>query len=61
MSEQAGLMLDGDQVLAIDGKEPRAENLAELAATVGGDTYGNWPQQAGYAVRNKDRALGVVK
>ena len=32
----AGL-LDGDQVLAIDGKEPRAENLAELAATVGGE------------------------
>ncbi|MCA3555691.1 NADH:flavin oxidoreductase/NADH oxidase [Aestuariivirga sp.] len=26
-----------------------------------GDTYGNWPQQAGYAVRNKDRALGVVR
>lgn len=26
-----------------------------------GDTYGNWPQQAGYAVRNKDRALGLAK
>ena len=26
-----------------------------------GDTYGNWPQQAGYAVRNKDRALGVAR
>ncbi|MFO1133218.1 MAG: NADH:flavin oxidoreductase/NADH oxidase [Hyphomicrobiales bacterium] len=26
-----------------------------------GDTYGNWPQQAGYAVRNKDRALGLTK
>jgi 2,4-dienoyl-CoA reductase-like NADH-dependent reductase (Old Yellow Enzyme family) len=25
------------------------------------DTYGNWPLQAGYAVRNKDRALGVAK
>ena len=24
----------------------------------GGGDYKNWPQQAGYAVRNKDRALG---
>jgi len=26
-----------------------------------GDSYGNWPLQAGYAVRNKDRALGLAK
>ena len=28
---------------------------------VGGDGYGQWPQQAGYAIRNKDRALGIFK
>lgn len=25
------------------------------------DSYANWPQQAGYAVRNKDRALGITR
>jgi 2,4-dienoyl-CoA reductase-like NADH-dependent reductase (Old Yellow Enzyme family) len=24
-------------------------------------SYANWPQQAGYAVRNKDRALGITR
>jgi 2,4-dienoyl-CoA reductase-like NADH-dependent reductase (Old Yellow Enzyme family) len=28
---------------------------------VGGDGYGQWPPQAGYAIRNKDRALGIFK
>ena len=26
-----------------------------------GDVYASWPNQAGYAVRNKDRALGLIK
>ena len=25
------------------------------------DSYAQWPQQAGYAVRNKDRALGIIR
>jgi hypothetical protein len=24
------------------------------------DSYAGWPLQAGYAVRNKDRALGIT-
>ncbi len=32
--------------------------LHALRELEGGDTYGQWPQQAGYAIRNKDRALG---
>lgn len=26
-----------------------------------GEGYGQWPQQAGYAIRNKDRALGITR
>ena len=32
--------------------------LHALRGLDGGDTYGAWPQQSGYAVRNKDKALG---
>ena len=35
--------------------------LHAMRELIAGDSYGNWPLQAGYAVRNKDRALGVAK
>ena len=35
--------------------------LHAMRELVHGDSYGNWPLQAGYAVRNKDRALGVFQ
>ena len=35
--------------------------LHAMRDLVAGDTYGNWPLQAGYAVRNKDRALGTAR
>lgn len=35
--------------------------LHAIRDLVGGDSYGQWPQQAGYAIRNKDRALGIFK
>jgi 2,4-dienoyl-CoA reductase-like NADH-dependent reductase (Old Yellow Enzyme family) len=35
--------------------------LHAMRELITGDSYGNWPLQAGYAVRNKDRALGVAK
>lgn len=35
--------------------------LHAMRQMLAGDTYGNWPQQAGYAVRNKDKALGLAK
>lgn len=33
--------------------------LHALRELVGGDNYAAWPQQAGYGIRNKDRALGI--
>jgi 2,4-dienoyl-CoA reductase-like NADH-dependent reductase (Old Yellow Enzyme family) len=35
--------------------------LHAMRELIAGDTYGNWPLQAGYAVRNKDRALGTAR
>lgn len=35
--------------------------LHAMRELVGGDTYGSWPLQTGYAVRNKDRALGQLR
>ncbi|MFN4141528.1 NADH:flavin oxidoreductase/NADH oxidase [Aestuariivirga sp.] len=35
--------------------------LHALRDLVGGDTYAAWPDQAGYAIRNKDRALGIFR
>ncbi len=35
--------------------------LHAMRDLIAGDSYGNWPLQAGYAVRNKDRALGITR
>ena len=35
--------------------------LHAMRELIAGDTYGNWPLQAGYAVRYKDRALGTAR
>jgi len=35
--------------------------LHALRELVGGDSYAQWPEQAGYAIRNKDRALGLIR
>lgn len=43
---------------ALDDPNWPLHAMRELLA---GDSYGNWPLQAGYAVRNKDRALEVAK
>jgi 2,4-dienoyl-CoA reductase-like NADH-dependent reductase (Old Yellow Enzyme family) len=43
---------------ALDDPNWPLHAMRELGIT---DSYANWPKQAGYAVRNKDRALGLVK
>lgn len=35
--------------------------LHAMRDLVDGDTHGHWPLQAGYAVRNKNRALGLTR
>jgi len=35
--------------------------LHAMRDLLAGDSYGNWPLQSGYAVRNKDRALGTAR
>lgn len=53
---QADLIALGRQ--ALDDPNWPLHAMRELIA---GDSYGNWPLQAGYAVRIKDKALGLTK
>lgn len=61
--EAEGLIADGSADLIALGRaaldDPNWPHHAR-AALEGGDSYAHWPRQAGFAVRNKDRALGRI-
>lgn len=63
-AEAEGLMADSSADLIALGRaaldDPNWPHHAR-AALEGGDSYAHWPRQAGFAVRNKDRALGRIK
>lgn len=63
-AEAEALVADGSADLIALGRaaldDPNWPHHAR-AALEGGDSYAHWPRQTGFAVRNKDRALGRIK
>lgn len=62
--EANALVADGSADLIALGRtaldDPNWPHHAR-AALEGGDSFAHWPKQAGFAVRNRDRALGRIK